>query len=495
MKKSLWARSPLWRWMFSLTVLCTAAALLASPFYPPPSGVQNARYTPPAVVSPPPLTPSGIRAITAPAVAAVPVQPVAPTKPAAPTLPVRDTAFDLPVQRPAETFPPGTELHLVGVYEGAPPKGEENKPWWANCKKKDGQIESPAECHEKYAIQKNPQKVVVEIRYQQPLVLALMSYNPVTWEINSSRPELIRKVILAGYHGQEVTGVGKDTPVDVYSHEASSCTNCRKRTGYFYTYKEDGSEYQNATSQLRNATGLEVQSFQGSYKGNFFAINPSTIRNQKKIQNQTAANRSEPVAGAWCRDHVIIANTLVSLPPGEWQVVDYVNLHSVDSNNALLSLAQREQDVLSALYAVRVETLNSAKGFARNLSCDGTSSYFNHSVANTPQGDQLCYWIEHLDAPWQQPFFELTASRLKSMGINIPADAINTGFHKADKNSAITTYLFSNPESIGIMTQPTTWATSPWHKDRIDKDPRRKAFMTEQQQRADTWFQFFRLVR
>lgn len=487
MRINLWSRSSFWRWTLIVTTLSTIAAIVGSPWTPLPPGAHQAQYIPP-------IPPSGGSPNTIETPQSVILSPTTAkiAHNSSQRKPARDTTFDAAIPRPAEIFPPGTELHMFGVYEGTLPDGVKETPWWDKCTDGNGTDAPSLECRQKYAGQREPRKVTVQLNYDAPLVLALMAYEPVIWDIQGEDPSQLQKVILAGYHGQDITGIEDDVPVDVYTYEPSSCRTCRKEPGYFYTYISEGIYYEDAVAKLKAFTGLQPYSFQGSYKANFFALTPAIAR-LKDDQDQPISSYDEPSSGGIYSDHITLANTQIPLPAGNWQVIAYARIPHGAKEEALISLAQNVDGVLKSLYAARIEVVANNRGFAGNLSCQDAENYFAKTVSDSPKGTQLCYWIEHLHSPWQQPLFDITASRLQSMGVNIPSNVVNIGFYTTNATTSITAYLYANPEAKSIYTQPSNWYASPWNKNRIHRDPKREAFMTEQQRWAESWLQFFRL--
>lgn len=486
MRNSLWSRSSLWRWTLISTVLSTIAALLGSHWISFPPGAHKALYIPSA--SPMGGLPNTSQNqqfadLYSPTASAVHLS----DRPK----PTRDETFDVALPRPAEIFPSGTELHMIGVYEGDLPDGVKETSWRDRCTDSNGTDAPSLECRQKYAGRREPRKVTVEIDYGAPLVLALMSYEPVIWEIEGEGPSQLKKVILAGYHGQDISGVGDDVPVDVYTYEPSTCRNCRKEPGYFYTYTGSGQYYADAVAKLKAFTGLKPYSFQGSYKANFFALTPAVARLED--DHDQPISYDEPSSGRIYSDRITLANTQIPLPAGMWQVIAYTRIPHGAKEDALISLAQNDDGVLKSLYAVRIEVAATHRRFTGNLSCQNEGNYFEKTVSDSPDGTQLCYWIEHLSSPWQQPLFDITASRLQSMGVKIPSNVVNIGFYKANATTSITAYLYANPEAKSIYTQPSNWYESPWNKNHIHQDPKRESFMTEQQRWAETWLQYFRV--
>ncbi|MEQ8788287.1 MAG: HEAT repeat domain-containing protein [Pirellulaceae bacterium] len=129
------------------------------------------------------------------------------------------------------------ELHVVGLYEGAVPGGRQG-----------GQ---------------HPQghaEVTVEFT-GQPLVLALCAYEPVKWKVNVADGVDLRRVVLSGYHEQELELKGQSKDV-VVTNETS---NGAKRRFYVHD-QQDAAHYETMLVRMNELTKLRPAAFQGSYR-------------------------------------------------------------------------------------------------------------------------------------------------------------------------------------------------------------------------------------
>lgn len=126
-------------------------------------------------------------------------------------------------------------LHIVGVYEGSYPPGVNHSSGYHP----DGTID----IHVKNS--------------RDPIVLGLASYEPVIWQIHSSEGVKIQEVVLSGNHPSKVVGLPESVKIT------------RQAFGYSYEANAKQSPY---AIKLKDYTGLEVQSFQGMYKGKEFSI-------------------------------------------------------------------------------------------------------------------------------------------------------------------------------------------------------------------------------
>lgn len=161
-------------------------------------------------------------------------------------------------------------LHVIGVYQGVLPASADKRPWWAQCQAEkraagDHAPIKPNECNEFLHQARENRSVIVNVSDDSsPIVLGLMSYEPVTWKIELAPGVNLRKVILAGYHQQRIDGVA-GTQIDVYTHERSECERCVQKGDYFYSY-------QHVPAEMEAAAGLKAKSFQGNYTGGRYVV-------------------------------------------------------------------------------------------------------------------------------------------------------------------------------------------------------------------------------
>ncbi|MDH3359914.1 MAG: hypothetical protein OEL55_03500, partial [Desulfobulbaceae bacterium] len=162
-------------------------------------------------------------------------------------------------------------LHVIGVYEGQTPAGADDRPWWAKSHNStDPSVDNRRESSKKRA----EKEISVEISDDtKPIILALTAYDKTLWKVSLKEGVKLIKVILGGYHSQQVTGIPPQTPIEAYTYYPSPCEKCWQSGEYFYSYK-------NPPKQLKKITGLEPTSFQGRYRGSKFSIFPE----MKKIE-------------------------------------------------------------------------------------------------------------------------------------------------------------------------------------------------------------------
>ncbi|MBK9220013.1 MAG: hypothetical protein IPL70_17420 [Uliginosibacterium sp.] len=160
------------------------------------------------------------------------------------------------------TLPLNTELHVIGVYEASDStKGADKQ----KCMVFREDPQALFECHAQVNHRMNPIAVNVPSS-ANPIALVLMAYEPVQWRITSSATSNIQKVIISGYHGQDVEGLALTIPVVSYTHEISSCKTCQRQARYFYAYDENSKEFPTAIKKITAITGLTLNSFQEAIK-------------------------------------------------------------------------------------------------------------------------------------------------------------------------------------------------------------------------------------
>jgi hypothetical protein len=466
----LWSSSPAWRWTFTLTLSITALVFLISPWHPTqtPSTAQ-AQYNPPAAQPAPSRVMPTIRQI------------------------FLDPAFDTPITLPTDTFSSDTELHVIGVYEGALPEGKTEKPWWSHCTGLSDDPEAAIACHQKYAGQHTTRTITVYLnKTTSPLVVALMAYEPIRWNIVTRPGVDLRKVILGGYHGQDIDGLPDSVPVDVHSYESSPCLNCSRQSDHFYAYEKNSREYITAMSKLEALTGLSPTSFQGTYKSDRFTISSGFKANTRTA---TAAPPADQYSGSTFSNSVNISGKSLLLPDGLWQGLGYVENPSTRGKDHFLMLAQIDKKQLGTLIVIRVQTATDKQGFDQYQACNQPADYTKNVHKNESLGQQLCYWVNYLSTPWQQPIYRLAATRLGEIGVTLPASALSTGFHKADNSTSITTLYYSFPQSKGQAPTPNDWNMSPWHPNLIANFPENSRALQQQLSWASDWFQIFKAMQ
>ena len=132
------------------------------------------------------------------------------------------------------------ELHLIGVYETHGNHGGGNHPMGA---------------------------AKVHVERQGSFILALSSYEPVSWTVTAEPGAIIEKVIINGYHDQKAS-VPAGVPVEIYSGPGTSLG----AYGYAWPSSEGGSDTQGLVKALESLTGRPLSSFHGCYQADSFVL-------------------------------------------------------------------------------------------------------------------------------------------------------------------------------------------------------------------------------
>ncbi len=493
-ERTLWARSTAWRWLFVLTCLTTAIVILLKPWESSPSfplGVATYKLPPSIQVNNNQTT----------AVPSAGNQSVARQK----TIQAAGTKPE------AITFSVGTELHAIGVYKSA------EKPWWMNCPSYTSLTSSASnidtaaelECHSKYAGIKSEPLITVNVsRTGMPIVLALMAYESVIWNIVSESGADIQRIIIAGYHEQEVKGVSSNIPIDMFTHKPSLCENCSYYSDYFYAYEKGTTEYKNTVFKLNSYTGLSLSSFQTARELRLFyipstsqqldksTVTPSFPAKVKFLPTPRSNDYSDVYTGKYFRNQLMIENKVIPLPTGRWLGVGYENFpFSRGTDEVVVLVKLNNNNELDKMIAIRLQTVLDGNGSPKESKCERNDYHSRVTDINEAFGEQICFWINHTGDPWSESILNLAASNLKNMGVTLPKTLINAGFIKKDKQLFVLFYSYSNPELKGIITPRTAWGASPWHPFVINNSPERVAAIKDYSQTAKDWFPIFKTIQ
>lgn len=482
MAGQLWETSPAWRWAVTMTVLLSGLAAICSPWTASRTTVSPvAVYTPPqpkstipmATQRPPPVVP------------ATSVQ-VSTTSPR--SLSGHNPAFDIPMLNAPQALPPGAELHLLGVYEGAPPDGEADKPWWQNCTGLQDNPSAMRECHQKYAQRRSARRIAVDVgQSAEPMVLVLMSYEPVIWKLSVSPGARLTRIYLAGYHSQDVEGAPESTTIEVRTHDTSPCQRCIRQSDYFYAYKQDSPDYHNTVAKLKAITGLNPTSFQGAYRTNRFAVGGFLSSTASRSRNPGG---DDAYVGNTFKDQISVARIPVSLPEGTWRGIAHSSGPSKRGQDALVSLSRIDGADFGELISIRVQIADDRNGFPKFAGCETTPRHAGSTSANESFGMQLCYQVTHVSDAWSQPLLEKAKAYLRGKSQFPPETVIAASFHKADMKSSVDFLYYALP-AFSVVQQAENWELSAWHPRRITEASSEARFVEGQVAWATTWYQLF----
>lgn len=134
------------------------------------------------------------------------------------------------------------ELHVVGVYESAAGQHGHGLP----------RVAGPVE--------------VILRATEKPVVLALSSYEPVSWNIVLRHGAVLAAVITSGYYTQTVSGV--NAPL----FELGRGELCGYAYGWETEFNRGGGRFIAMRTALEAYTGLQTRSFSGCYAGERFEV-------------------------------------------------------------------------------------------------------------------------------------------------------------------------------------------------------------------------------
>lgn len=379
---------------------------------------------------------------------------------------------------------------MIGVYQGVLPDGQKEQPWWTKCVAFQDNSSAMAECHGKYAGLRTTKTISVDVsRSSAPMVLVLMSYEPVLWKLLVNSKSRIVKIILAGYHGQDIDGIASNIPVESRTYEPSPCRNCSRQGEYFYAYKQDSKEYENVIKKVRAITGASPTSFQGSYQAGNFSISETTAN---RISNALVDDKGDIYTGNIFKDQLLISGQSISLPSGNWKGLAYIELPSKRGRDKLVALGKYVDHRMSEMLAMRIQSVTDSSGFPQFPGCKTTPRYAGDTQFNDSFGPQLCYEVIHITNAWSQPFLATITDQIDNQGNPFPTTVLASSFHKADSKLSVDLLLYTLPEGKDV-TKNEIWNSSTWHPNNVDKSSERWRVAQEIIRSASTWYQIFKL--
>jgi hypothetical protein len=153
------------------------------------------------------------------------------------------------------------ELHVVGLYEGIYPPGVGRGHW--DCTGTDCVYVEPS----------GPGIADVTVRARPvPIILALTSYEAVTWTVTVEPGATIDRVIVADYPGDGLTSDVVGLPAGTTVERLDSTTLCGIAYGWEAIHNTGGGDYRLLISALRSRTGVVETTFQGCYAGGSFVV-------------------------------------------------------------------------------------------------------------------------------------------------------------------------------------------------------------------------------
>lgn len=411
--------------------------------------------------------------------------------------PSNDQTFNFSIKTTLKPLSKDAEVHIVNAFQGD--DGKRDVVWWEKCPKDAmGSPLTAQECHRKWAGYRETNPIKVNAYPKKRSVLVLIAYEPVIWTINAIRPELIQKVVLGGYHSQQITGLPSSVPIEIRTTKASpTCHSCSIGSPISYASVSAPNAEKNRKvliEKVEQITGLPVVTYQASKSLSSISISDQIKKLPPKLAKAEAVIDESKFIEQKYQAAYKVDNIELPLPAGIWKGLVIQDVQDNKSSDKVLVFYQAFDNVLNSLYAVRLINSEDGTGFPEKRSCKSKSGYSSKSENNQNFGVQDCYWLEHLTDPWQLPIFQLSAKRLQQRDIKLPEVIINSALHIADQDMSLTSYLYSNPEVAGINTQTSSWGSSPWHPRKLNNDEKRSDFVREQELTIKSWYQMMKVA-
>jgi uncharacterized protein YecT (DUF1311 family) len=159
-----------------------------------------------------------------------------PSQPSSPSL-LPESSATVPTSCRLDNLPSDFTVQAVGVYEG----------------KIDTDVRLDASGHETKSVE-----VVVNMP-EKNVVLVLMAYDPVLWQVKRTPTSRIAAVIVGGYHAQAVVGIERSVPLLISTHDGRK--DCAES---FYAY-EAGPGLLRADTLVKKLTGRQIDHLSSSY--------------------------------------------------------------------------------------------------------------------------------------------------------------------------------------------------------------------------------------
>ena len=143
-------------------------------------------------------------------------------------------------------LPSDFTVQAVGVYEGGI----------------DTDVQLDSSGHETKSVE------VIVNRPGENVVVVLMAYDPVLWQLKRTPTSNVVGVIVGGYHGQAVLGIARSVPLQISTNTGRN--DCGR---YFYAYKA-GRNLLRANDAVKNMTGRDIDHLWSNYTGYRVHIGP-----------------------------------------------------------------------------------------------------------------------------------------------------------------------------------------------------------------------------
>ncbi|PWC52313.1 hypothetical protein [Azospirillum sp. TSO22-1] len=187
--------------------------------------------------------------------------------------------------------------------------------------------------------------------------------------------------------------------------------------------------------------------------------------------------------GAVHEGQVPLGRATVPLPPGKWTVTAFKETRS-DHNNVIseVTLSSIQNGRYQGFVSIRTNQDPARNGWQPYAFCSRKDVYFIQLDANYKH-EEACWGINHqrMEETSKYRPDEGRNSRqvVADAGLAMPKTMIATHMRVASSGWFVTYDIFLNPTYFGFGDEGANWASNPWHKDLIARDPRKVNFMEQ----------------
>lgn len=202
---------------------------------------------------------------------------------------------------------------------------------------------------------------------------------------------------------------------------------------------------------------------------------------------------SEMPIGATYEGSVKVSRTQIPLPPGKWTVTALNESSNNQFNTTTtVSMLNIVNGRLQGYISVSTNVDLGRNGWQTHSFCFRKDIYFLQ-FDSAYQREQACWGINHhIFSPTSNhspTYGKNVQQTLAEKGIDMPKVMINTLFRLANEHTYLNYEVLLNPEFYGFSSAgESNWASSPWHKDLIAKDPKRQQFLEQVKEQYQSFY-------
>jgi hypothetical protein len=203
---------------------------------------------------------------------------------------------------------------------------------------------------------------------------------------------------------------------------------------------------------------------------------------------------SQSPVGKFFDDEIVVGGQRIPLPPGKWRGLAFFRGQQNKAEGDSVLLGKFEKGAVSGIIGINAYTIGagtSTSGFPAFAGCDRNDYLHVHRQSNEAFGAQRCWWVNHGTQVWDQPLFRAAKPIVEEHGAVAPALMVNVAFRRATINGFATAFYYFNPEEGGIASQTTNWSQSEWHMTRISTDPSRVKYVKDLIDWGNSWAPVF----